>query len=277
MFCVRIQNLTQQTIIYNRLYNVEWPVHNVLAFTTTRLHPQKETLSPNHSYSSVYDQFNVGTHVGDNLERVNRNRHSLLAYLPKKTNIQWLEQVHGNKVVTIESHSITPLVADAIITRQKNIALAVMTADCLPILLTAVDGSEIAAIHGGWKPLAKNIITNTVNDMQTANENIIAWLGPCIGEYAFEVGEEVKCAFESQSEKFTSAFSVTREQLTLPKPADNGKYLANLAMIAKIQLNALGIHQVKHLNHCTYADEQQYFSYRRDTITGRMVSIICRQ
>ncbi|WP_259366445.1 MULTISPECIES: peptidoglycan editing factor PgeF [unclassified Colwellia] len=275
MFCVKIRKSTQQTTIYNSLYNIEWPVLNVLAFTTTRLHPQKKSLSSNHSYSSVYGQFNLGEHVGDDLVNVNKNRASLLAYLPLNTKIQWLEQVHGNKVVTIESYSKTPLVADAIITRQKNIALAVMTADCLPILLTAIDGSEIAAIHGGWKPLAKNIITNTVNNMKTDNENIIAWLGPCIGEYAFEVGQEVKCAFESQSEKFVSAFTAINEPLALEK--HKGKYLANLAMIARIQLNTLGINKVHHLNHCTYSNEQQYYSYRRDTITGRMVSIICRK
>ncbi|MBA6232380.1 MULTISPECIES: peptidoglycan editing factor PgeF [unclassified Colwellia] len=272
---MRIQNLTQQTTIYNSLYNVEWPVQNVLAFTTTRLVPQQKTLSFNHSHSSAYDQFNLGKHVGDDLEHVNKNRASLLAYLPSNTKIQWLEQVHGNKVVTVESHSITPLVADAAITRQKNIALAVMTADCLPILLTSIDGNEIAAIHGGWKPLAKNIIAHTLDNMKTANENVIAWLGPCIGQSVFEVGEEVKIVFERQSEKFSLAF-VPAEQSVLPKTEGNNKYLANLAMIAKIQLNALGINKVYHLNHCTYSDEQQYFSYRRDSITGRMVSIICR-
>jgi YfiH family protein len=272
---VRIQNLTQQTTIYNSLYNVEWPVQNVLAFTTTRLAPQQKTLSLNHSHTYVYDQFNVGKHVGDDLEHVNKNRASLLVYLPPNTKIQWLEQVHGNKVVTIESHSITPLVADAAITRQKNIALAVMTADCLPILLTSIDGNEIAAIHGGWKPLAKNIIAHTLDNMKTANENVIAWLGPCIGQSAFEVGEEVKIVFERQSEKFSLAF-VPAEQSVSTKTEGNNKYLANLAMIAKIQLNVLGINKVHHLNHCTYSDEQQYFSYRRDSITGRMVSIICR-
>lgn len=275
MYCVKIRNSTQQTTIYNSLYNVEWPVLNVLAFTTTRLHPQKKSLPSNHTYSSVYGQFNLGEHVGDDFELVNKNRASLLAYLPLNTKIQWLEQVHGNKVVTIESHSIKPLAVDAIITRQKNIALAVMTADCLPILLTAIDGSEIAAIHGGWRPLAKNIITNTVNNMKTDNENIIAWLGPCIGECAFEVGQEVKCAFESQSEKFVSAFTAINEPLA---PQNHKvKYLANLPMIAKIQLHTLGINKVHHLNHCTYSNEQQYFSYRRDAVTGRMASIICRK
>lgn len=272
---MRIQNLTQQTTICNSLYSVKWPVQNVLAFTTTRLHPQQKTLSSNHPNFCVYDQFNLGKHVGDDLAHVNKNRASLLAYLPSNAKIQWLEQVHGNKVVTIESHSITPLMADAAITRQKNLALAVMTADCLPILLTSIDGSEIAAIHGGWKPLAKNIIAHTLNNMKTANENVIVWLGPCIGESAFEVGEEVKIVFERQSEKFSLAF-VPADQSISTKTESNDKYLANLAMIAKIQLSALGINKVHHLNHCTYSDEQQYFSYRRDSITGRMVSIICR-
>jgi len=139
----------------------------------------------------------------------------------------------------------------------------------------ATDGSEIAAIHGGWKPLAKNIIANTLDKMQASNENIVAWLGPCIGKLAFEVGEEVKMAFESQSEKFISAFSVISEPSVFQTPEKN-KYLADLAKIAKLQLNALGIYKIHHLNHCTYSDEQQYYSYRRDNITGRMASFICR-
>ena len=196
--------------------------------------------------------------------------------LPINSKIQWLEQVHGNKVVTIDSHSTTPLIADAAITQQKNVALAVMTADCLPILLTAADGSEIAGIHGGWKPLAKNIIAHTVDNMSTSNENIIAWLGPCIGKEAFEVGEDVKIVFERQSKKFISAFCLNALDKVITGNLHNVKYFADLAMIAKIQLKEIGINKVHHLNHCTYTDEQQYFSYRRDNITGRMASIICR-
>ena len=264
-----------RTFINRPIHKVEWPVPNVLAFTTTRHHPQKYSLSQRPEITS-YREFNLGEHVGDNLDQVRSNRNHLLNNLPIHSKIQWLEQVHGNNVVTIDSHSTTPLVADAAITQQQNIALAIMTADCLPILLTATDGSEIAGIHGGWKPLAKNIIANTVDSMCTSNNNIIAWLGPCIGKDAFEVGEEVKLVFESQSENFISAFRLNDSNKVNKGNQDTGKYFADLAMIAKIQLEAVGINKVHHLNHCTYTDEQQYFSFRRDNVTGRMASIICR-
>ena len=106
--------------------------------------------------------------------------------------------------------------------------------------------------------------------------HIIAWLGPCIGKAAFEVGEEVKFAFEKKSENFSSAFSVSPKNQVSISNKHKVKYLANLAMIAKMQLETLGVNQLHHLNHCTYSDEQQYFSYRRDNVTGRMASIICR-
>ena len=272
---MKIHNLMNRTFINRPIHKVEWPVPNVLAFTTTRLHPQNHTISQT-SEIKPYSEFNLGEHVGVNLEQVESNRKHLLNNLPPHSKIQWLEQIHGNKVVTLDSHSLIPLVADASITQQKNISLAVMTADCLPILLTAADGSEIAAIHGGWKPLAKNIIANTVNCMRTPNKNIIAWLGPCIGKAAFEVGEEVKFAFEKKSENISSAFSVSPKNQVSTSNKHKVKYLANLAMIAKMQLETLGVNQLHHLNHCTYSDEQQYFSYRRDNVTGRMASIICR-
>lgn len=265
-----------RTFINRPIHKVEWPVPNVLAFTTTRQHPQKIHSLSQRSESTSYSEFNLGEHVGDNPDQVKSNRSHLLNNLSPNSKIQWLEQVHGNKVVTIDSHSFIPLVADAAITQQKNISLAVMTADCLPILLAAADGSEIAAIHGGWKPLAKNIITNTVNRMLTPNKNIIAWLGPCIGKAAFEVGEEVKVAFENQSEKFSLAFSVNTSHQVPTGIEHEVKYFANLPMIAKIQLETLGVNQLHHLDHCTYTDELQYFSFRRDNVTGRMASIICR-
>jgi len=272
---VRIQNSTKLTIIYSHIHKVAWPVQKVLAFTTTRHPPQKLNSAEINSQYNSYGHFNLGQHVGDKPENVSKNRNSVLALLPSNSKIQWLDQVHGNNVVIVESHSTVPLVADAAITKHKNITLAIMTADCLPILLMATDGSEIAAIHGGWKPLAKNIIANTLEQMETSNEDIIAWMGPCIGKLAFEVGKEVKMAFESQSAEFTSAFSVVSDSSVL-QSVEKTKYLADLPKIAKLQLNALGIYNIQHVNHCTYADEQQYYSYRRDKITGRMASFICR-
>ena len=213
---------------------------------------------------SVYKHFNLGLHVGDNATKVNENRKTLQSLLPSNTRIQWLEQVHGNLVAEILQVTQSTITADAMVTRERNTALAIMTADCLPILLASKKGDEIAAIHGGWRPLSNNIISNTLNKMQTAPSDIMAWLGPCIGKEAFEVGSEVKKAFVEQGDSFTQAFC---------KKA-NGKYLANLHEIARLQLTALGIHKISSLSECTYSQPEKYYSYRKSAITGRMASVI---
>ena len=238
-----------------------WPVENVLAFNTTRLHPLKEQ-----TVKTGFDSFNLGAHVGDNLSRVEGNRQALKAFLPKGSQIQWLEQVHGNNVDEVECYSQQPLVADAAVTRNPDITLAVMTADCLPILLSCAAGKEVAAIHGGWRPLQAGIIAKTLDKMQSPNMSLYAWLGPRIGEQAFEVGAEVRQAFVGQSTLFEAAF----------KPGGRGKYLGHLALIASLQLQRAGVNNIYDVNHCTYAMEHEYYSYRRDGITGRMASLITR-
>ena len=245
--------------ISNSFHYVNWPVDNVLAFTTTRRHPDKNSSSV--SYEE-YDDFNLGLHVGDDPLEVEQNRKSLKAFVGKEKSIQYLEQVHGSDVVTVNEFSDQPYIADAAISRTPDIALAVMTADCLPILLTNKQGTEIAAIHGGWRPLASNIIANTIENMNSEPEHIIAWLGPCIGPKHFEVGVEVKNEF---GERFEQAF----------KAQESGKLLAGLQQIASIQLRELDISSISTLPHCTYSLSEQYYSYRRDQVTGRMVSVIC--
>ena len=260
------------------LHPVIWPAHNVLAFTSTRYHPSTE-LAPNKTPNikfSKYSAFNLGDHVGDDHQCVMKNRASLLDFLPLSTRIQWFEQVHGVDVAHITCYSEKPVTADAAITSDMNIALAMMTADCLPIVLSSKYGDEIAAIHGGWRPLVGNIIANTVNQMQCSNEDIFAWLGPCIGADKFEVGDDVKDQFVKQSKIFEHAFNEkknSKKSETLKQPR---KYLADLALIAKLQLNQLGIKNINQLSHCTFTREREYFSYRRDGQTGRMATIICR-
>lgn len=231
----------------------------MLALQTTRKSPN-DIVQPN----SAYKHFNLGLHVGDCANKVDKNRKKLQSLFPSNTRVQWLEQVHGNSVVEILQVTQSTITADAMITREKRTALAIMTADCLPILLASKQGDEIAAIHGGWRPLSTNIIANTVNKMQTAPSEIIAWLGPCIGKEAFEVGSEVKRAFVEKGGVFTQAFC---------KQA-NGKYLANLHEIARLQLTALGIQKISSLSECTYSQPEKYYSYRKNAITGRMASVI---
>lgn len=259
------------------LHHVEWSLPNVVAFTTTRKSPAKIPLSINSNSKAVknepYDAFNLGDHVGDSPVNVLMNRNILKKELlaqsavqtHKKISVQWLKQVHEADVVVVKEHSEVPHIADAAITRVPNLALAIMTADCLPILIAAKDGSEIAAIHGGWKPLAKNIIANTLSKMSSVPSDLCVWLGPCISQKAFEVGSEVKAEFTRQGSVFEKAFNNSTKQ---------GHFLANLHEIARIQLKALGITDITSLPHCTYEQSQEYFSYRRDGVTGRMASVI---
>lgn len=278
------------------LHYVKWPLPDVMAFTTTRHSFEninltlKESSGCNANNSSPYDFFNLGEHVGDSPEQVQANREQLQTYLSVKSlsasdavanitsdqvispnvtlpkvKIQWLTQVHQANVIDVQSYSDTPYVADAAVTRQPNVALAVMTADCLPILLVAKDGREVAAIHGGWRPLAKNIIKNTLMKMTTPTEDVYAWLGPCISQKAFEVGNDVKTEFIRQNNAFTKAFIDS---------ANFDHSFADLHEIARIQLMVLGIKEISALPHCTYSQPQTYFSYRRENVTGRMASII---
>lgn len=249
---------------------VQWPEHSsidekdidekILAIQTTRVAPNNFS----GDQTPPYQGFNLALHVGDCAQQVENNRNYLQVLLPQKAKIQWLEQVHGNEVVEISQVSKQTIIADAAVTSEKNICLAIMTADCLPILLVSKSGDEIAAIHGGWRPLAANIIANTLDKMKTSAADIYAWLGPCISKKAFEVGTEVKVAFVQENDYFNAAFVAKT----------NGKYLADLHKIARLQLESLGINHTSYLPECTYSNDK-YYSYRKNSITGRMVTLIC--
>jgi len=247
---------------------VSWPVQHVLAMQTTCLTP-KETSHQTDKKIELetlqYGAFNLGLHVGDCQIKVNENRFTLYDYLPAGAKIQWLEQVHGSQVLVVEQISKQTLQADASITRNKSIALAIMTADCLPILLSNEAGTEIAAIHGGWRPLAADIIAKTLSEMHTDNKQIFAWLGPCISQQYFEVGPEVMKSFIKLEASLLSCFEKTSDD----------KYHADLVAIATSLLNKQGVMSVSSLNKCTFKEKEKYYSYRRDQQTGRMASIIC--
>ncbi|MBL4940414.1 MAG: peptidoglycan editing factor PgeF [Colwellia sp.] len=263
---------THSTKTNSAIELVQWPAplaeankkhaDKVLAVQTTRLTPDKLL----ENKSSAYQGFNLGLHVGDCAKQVEHNRQYLHNFLPPNAKIQWLEQVHGNEVAEITQVFKQAIIADAAVTRKKNTCLAIMTADCLPILLASKAGDEIAAIHGGWRPLAANIIANTLDKMKTPAADLYAWLGPCISKNAFEVGDEVKASFMQQGEHFNSAFVAKK---------NNGKYWADLHRIAALQLASLGINYINTLPECTYANTGKYYSYRKNTITGRMATLIC--
>ncbi|HCH49617.1 MAG TPA: peptidoglycan editing factor PgeF [Proteus sp.] len=210
-----------------------------------------------------YNSLNLGTHVGDNIQSVEKNRQLLCeeAQLPEMP--LWLQQVHGTHVVTLSSQENNEVEGDALYTSTEKKVCAIMTADCLPVLFTTIDGSEIGAAHGGWRGLCQGVLQNTLSQFKAPKHQIMAWLGPAIGPTAFEVGVEVRQAFLEQNRLFESAFI-----------SHNGKYLANIYMLARIILRENGITQIYGGDFCTVTDESRFFSYRREQTTGRMASLI---
>ena len=143
--------------------------------------------------------------------------------------------------------------------------LAVLTADCLPVLLCRRDGSAVAAVHAGWRGLAAGVIENTVAALGGEGDGLLAWLGPCIGFDVFEVGDEVRAAFLDVDERAAAAF----------RPSPQGRWLADLHALARQRLAALGINDVHAAsNCCTHTQAERFFSYRRDPRCGRMASLI---
>lgn len=214
-----------------------------------------------------YASLNLGLHVGDNPSTVNCNRALLTSQLPASP--IWLNQVHSADVINVDEHFDKHRLydGDALFTAQKNQPLAIMTADCLPILLTTRCGSEVAAIHGGWRGLAAGIIKNTLAQFSVDRANIIAWLGPAIGAKHFEIGSEVKAIFEAEHKSHQTAF--------VTKP--NNKFMADIYSIAKQQLNLLGVNDVTGGEYCTVSQPELFFSYRRDGQTGRMATVVWRK
>ena len=211
---------------------------------------------------SPYDGFNLATHVDDDLETVLENRRLLRTELSLPNEPFWLEQIHSNLVVEAPTGLILPQ-ADASFSNQKNMVCVVMTADCLPVLMCSMDGTQIAAIHAGWRGLESGIISNTVAALKT-NE-LIVWLGAAIGAERFEVGNDVHDTFLKKSADYATAF----------KARENG-WLADIYALARIELAHLGITQVYGGEFCTVTDADRFYSYRRDKQTGRMATLIWR-
>ncbi|MDH5764864.1 MAG: peptidoglycan editing factor PgeF [Gammaproteobacteria bacterium] len=233
----------------------DWPapVH-VKAFTTTRL--------AGFSRGS-YAGLNLASHVKDNRADVDNNRQLVMDQLSLPAEPAWLNQVHGIEVVDAARITL-PVTADASCTDQGGVICAVLTADCLPVLICNDQGTKVAAIHAGWRGLQAGIIEATVKFMQEPAENLHVWLGPAIGPDAFEVGEEVRQAFVSEMPETESAFRFHRQ----------GHYLADIYQIARIRLQKINISSVSGGNFCTYTDSARFYSYRRDGDTGRMATLI---
>ena len=233
----------------------EWPAPaRVRALSTTR---QGGISEP------PFTSLNLADHVADALADVteNRRRLAMLAGYPREP--AWLQQVHGNRVVAAET-VYEPVAADAAWTRQPGYPCVVMTADCLPVLLCDQAGTVVAAAHAGWRGLANGVIAATVKYLKVSPSQLLAWLGPAIGPSAFEVGAEMREAFLLLDADCTGCFQ--------PSPA--GRWLADLYGLARRQLTELGVTAIYGGDFCTFGDSARFFSYRRESRTGRMASLI---
>ncbi len=231
----------------------QWPVPaNVHALQTTR--QSGFSVAPYHS-------LNLAMHVGDNPVTVAANRQLLSPFLPSEP--VWLNQVHG--VAVIDAGVATCVSdADASYSRQAGAVCAVMTADCLPVLLCDKQGTQVAAIHAGWKGLLDGVLEVSIANMTGRVEDLLVWLGPAIGPQAFEVGSEVREAFVAKQAQAASAFTA------LP----NDKWLGDIYQLARFRLTRLGVQHVYGGGLCTYTESERFFSFRRDGATGRMLTAI---
>ena len=252
----------------------EWPAPaGVRALCTTRA--GGVSLAP-------YDSLNLGDHVGDAEAAVRGNRDRLAAVLGGARPV-FLKQVHGSAAIDIGATvagADTVAIADGCLTAQRRLACTVMVADCLPVLFCDADGAVVAAAHAGWRGLAgeggHGILESTlmpfwalahIRRAQIAIKTI-AWLGPCIGPASFEVGPEVKAAFEAHDPRSCDLF----------QPRASGKWLADLPGLARRRLNALGVTRI-HGNDgsaawCTVNNPSQFFSHRRDRVSGRFAACV---
>jgi polyphenol oxidase len=237
----------------------KWPVATaVKSLVSTRL----GGVSP-----SPYASLNLGDHVGDDPRNVKINRAHIRSQLPADP--IWLQQVHGIKVSTPQMRIAE---ADASVSNIPNDVLAIMTADCLPVLFANRSGTVIGAAHAGWRGLCAGVLENTIAQMrklmpQSPADEILAWLGPAIGPTAFEVGQDVVDAFHAHPVAVIPNAFIAIDQ----KP---GKYLANIYLLAKSRLEASGVTAIDGGGFCTVSQPDQFFSYRRDGVTGRFASFI---
>lgn len=211
----------------------------------------------------VYRSFNLGSRVGDTERFVAENRRRLARAERLPAEPTWLNQVHGRSVARLGSMSASDA-ADAAVTSAVGTVCVVLTADCLPVLLTSRDGSVVAAAHAGWRGLADGILANTIDALSCEPEQLLAWLGPGISADAYEVGDEVRSAFVERNAATASAFARNAR----------GRWQADLYMLARQALAERGVVDVYGGGFCTYNEDGRFFSHRREAPCGRMATLI---
>jgi YfiH family protein len=242
----------------------DWPAPtSVRALCSTRI---------GGSSSGRYSSLNLGLHVGDDVQAVEANRRRLQAAMGVRA--VFLDQVHGSEMLEITSRTPDARRADGAFTSGTAVACTVMVADCLPVLLCNARGQSVAAAHAGWRGLlgvgGKGILEAAVATFGSPADELMAWLGPCIGPQAFEVGEEVRAAFVAMAPQAADCFM----------PRSPGKWLANLQGLARQRLAAAGVESIfgndGSAGWCTAGNPSRYFSHRRDGVSGRMAVSIWR-
>ncbi len=232
-----------------------WPAPpNVRALVTTR----QGGVS-----SGAYGSLNLGMRSGDDVRLVADNRARLRQELPAEP--LWLRQVHGTTVVDASLVSGEPE-ADASFARKPEKVCAVLTADCLPVLLCDTEGTTVAVAHAGWRGLCAGVIEQTVQAMGRPGAALLAYLGPAIGALVYEVGSEVREAFLAKDAQAAEAFT----------PGKLGKFYADLYALARQRLARAGVSRIFGGGYCTYTEGERFFSYRRDGACGRMASLVWR-
>ncbi|MBN9230873.1 MAG: peptidoglycan editing factor PgeF [Legionella sp.] len=225
---------------------------NISAGVSTRLDGFSQT---------PYESNNLGTHVGDATADVLKNRQQLVELLQLPGEPQWLNQTHSTHCIVVENDPNRD--ADAAITRSLKHPLVILTADCLPIVLCNQQGTEIAAIHAGWKGLVQGIINNTITQMHSNPEDLIAWIGPAICSKCYEVGNDVR-------QQFLAQYPITSDTFI---PHQN-KWLANLPLMAELIMRNIGVNSIYQSELCTFESENELYSYRKSVQTGRIGTLI---
>ena len=220
-----------------------------------------QTLRTGGCSPAPWNSFNLGNHVGDSPALVAANRTMLRERLPAEP--LWLQQVHGIAAVNADFEANLQE-ADAAIARQPGRVCAVMTADCLPVLLCDRAGRVVAAAHAGWRGLAAGVLEATIKKMDVPASELLAWLGPAIGPKCFEVSDEVRATFVDKGPDAALAFVATSP----------GKWLADIYTLTRQRLQAVGVNSISGGDFCTFTEAERFFSYRRDGVTGRMASLI---
>jgi hypothetical protein len=217
-----------------------------------------------------YTSQNLGLHVGDDAEVVISNRRALMETLGLVTEPLWLEQLHGNIVLDLDSKKTNPAfsrnppAADGVVTSQLDKPCVIMTADCLPVIFCDTAGTRVGIAHAGWRGLAAGVLSVAVKRMGIDPQTLLVWLGPAISQNAYEVGDEVRQAL----------IDFDRGANTCFKPSNAGRWWADLYQLARRSLKAEGVHAIYGGGFCTHTESERFFSHRREAPCGRMATLI---